>query len=101
MVNLFGVEYEFGTAGHLSIAEFPGKTASVEQAQEMHFHLRALLIKQYDENVANTVSILYGGSVKADNAEALFNCPSVDGGLVGGASLIAADFEKIIEGLKR
>lgn len=78
-----------------------GKTASIEQAQEMHFHLRALLIKQYDENVANTVSILYGGSVKADNAEALFNCPSVDGGLVGGASLIAADFEKIIEGLKR
>jgi len=78
-----------------------GKTASIEQAQDMHFHLRAMLIKQYDENVANSVSILYGGSVKADNAEALFNCPSVDGGLVGGASLIAADFEKIIEGLKR
>jgi triosephosphate isomerase (TIM) len=78
-----------------------GKTATIDQAQEMHFHLRALLIKQYDENVANSVSILYGGSVKADNAEALFNCPSVDGGLVGGASLIAADFEKIIEGLKR
>lgn len=78
-----------------------GKTATVQQAQDMHFHLRAMLIKQYDENVANTVSILYGGSVKADNAESLFNCPSVDGGLVGGASLIAADFEKIIEGLKR
>ncbi|MCU0334141.1 MAG: triose-phosphate isomerase [Chitinophagaceae bacterium] len=78
-----------------------GKTATVQQAQDMHFHLRAMLIKQYDENVANTISILYGGSVKADNAESLFNCPSVDGGLVGGASLIAADFEKIIEGLKR
>lgn len=78
-----------------------GKTATVQQAQDMHFHLRAMLIKQYDENVANTVSILYGGSVKADNAESLFHCPSVDGGLVGGASLIAADFEKIIEGLKR
>lgn len=78
-----------------------GKTATIDQAQEMHFHLRSCLIKQYDENVANSVSILYGGSVKADNAEALFNCPSVDGGLVGGASLIAADFEKIIEGLKR
>ena len=78
-----------------------GKTATIDQAQEMHFMIRSKLIKQYDENVANSVSILYGGSVKADNAEALFNCPSVDGGLVGGASLIAADFEKIIEGLKR
>ncbi|HSC52458.1 MAG TPA: triose-phosphate isomerase [Phnomibacter sp.] len=78
-----------------------GKTASIDQAQEMHFHLRSCLIKKYDENTANNISILYGGSVKADNAEALFNCPSVDGGLVGGASLIAADFEKIIEGLKK
>ncbi len=78
-----------------------GKTATLEQAQEMHFNLRATLIKRYNENVANSVSILYGGSVKADNAAALFNCPSVDGGLVGGASLIAADFEKIIEGMKR
>lgn len=78
-----------------------GKTATVDQAQEMHFMIRSRLIKQYDENVANSVSILYGGSVKADNAEAIFNCPSVDGGLVGGASLIAADFEKIIESLKR
>ncbi len=78
-----------------------GKTATRDQAQEMHFYLRNLINEKYGEIVANTTSILYGGSVKADNAAELFNSPSVDGGLVGGASLIAADFEKIIESLKR
>jgi triosephosphate isomerase len=65
----------------------------------MHAHLRSVLSKQYGE-VADEISILYGGSVKANNAKELFSCPDVDGGLVGGASLIATDFIKIIEALK-
>ncbi len=77
-----------------------GKTATIEQAQEMHQHLRSVLAGQYGTNIANEISILYGGSVKADNASELFNCPDVDGGLVGGASLVAEDFIKIINALK-
>ncbi|HEX4373830.1 MAG TPA: triose-phosphate isomerase [Puia sp.] len=77
-----------------------GKTASTEQAQEMHAYLRSVLAKQYGKNVADLVSILYGGSVKAGNAKELFSCEDVDGGLVGGASLIAADFIQIIRALK-
>ncbi|PWT70910.1 MAG: triose-phosphate isomerase [Bacteroidetes bacterium] len=76
-----------------------GKTATTEQAQEMHAHLRQVLSKQYGD-VANEISILYGGSVKANNAKELFACPDVDGGLVGGASLIAADFIQIMRSLK-
>ncbi|HMG67929.1 MAG TPA: triose-phosphate isomerase [Chitinophagaceae bacterium] len=77
-----------------------GKTASTEQAQEMHAHIRSILSKQYGELVAGDISILYGGSVKANNAKELFSCPDVDGGLVGGASLIGDDFIQIIKGLK-
>jgi len=77
-----------------------GKTATTEQAQEMHAYLRSVLVEQYDGETANEVSILYGGSVKANNAKELFSCPDVDGGLVGGASLIAADFIEIIKALK-
>ena len=77
-----------------------GKTATTEQAQEMHAFLRSVLAKQYGNEVANDLSILYGGSVKANNAKELFGCPDVDGGLVGGASLIGADFIKIIQALK-
>ncbi|MFI5185952.1 MAG: triose-phosphate isomerase [Chitinophagales bacterium] len=77
-----------------------GKTATTAQAQEMHAHIRSVLAKQYDQQVADEISILYGGSVKANNAKELFSCPDVDGGLVGGASLIANDFIKIIEALK-
>lgn len=77
-----------------------GKTATTDQAQEMHAHLRSVLASQYSEAIANQVPILYGGSVKANNAKELFNCPDVDGGLVGGASLIAADFIEIIRSLK-
>lgn len=77
-----------------------GKTASSEQAQEMHAHLRSVLAKQYGAKVADAISILYGGSVKANNAEELFSCPDVDGGLVGGASLNAAEFITIINSLK-
>ena len=77
-----------------------GKTATTEQAQEMHVHLRSILAGQYSEAVANEIPVLYGGSVKANNAKEIFNCPDVDGGLVGGASLIAADFIEIIRSLK-
>src|SRR5205809_254338 len=69
-----------------------GKTATSEQAQEMHAHLRSILAKQYGASVAGNISILYGGSVKANNAKELFSCADVDGGLVGGASLNAAEF---------
>jgi len=77
-----------------------GKTASTAQAQEMHAHLRNVLAKQYGQEVADEISILYGGSVKSSNANELFSCPDVDGGLVGGASLVAADFIEIIKALK-
>lgn len=77
-----------------------GKTASTEQAQEIHKYLRSVLAAQYGEEVANEIPILYGGSVKANNAKELFSCPDVDGGLVGGASLVAADFIEIIKALK-
>ncbi len=78
-----------------------GKTASTEQAQEMHASLRKVLEKQYGANVASGIPILYGGSVKANNAAELFGSNDVDGGLVGGASLVAADFVKIIQALKQ
>lgn len=77
-----------------------GKTATTEQAQEMHAHLRSVLAKQYGQQIADSISILYGGSVKAANAAELFGCPDVDGGLVGGASLLAVDFMEIIRSLK-
>ncbi|MGZ5247766.1 MAG: triose-phosphate isomerase [Flavitalea sp.] len=77
-----------------------GKTASSEQAQEMHAHLRSVLAKQYGQNVADNISILYGGSVKGSNAQELFGQADVDGGLVGGASLIPAEFTAIIKALK-
>jgi triosephosphate isomerase len=78
-----------------------GKTASTEQAQEMHAHLRSILATQYGDETAGQISILYGGSVKANNAKELFSCPDVDGGLVGGASLVAAEFIQIIQALKK
>lgn len=77
-----------------------GKTASTGQAQEMHHYLRSVVAGQYGSEVANEISILYGGSVKANNAKELFGCADVDGGLVGGASLVAADFIAIIKALK-
>ncbi len=77
-----------------------GKTASTEQAQEMHAYLRSVLAAQYGKEIADQISILYGGSVKANNAKELFGSPDVDGGLVGGASLVAADFIEIIKALK-
>ena len=77
-----------------------GRTATTEQAQEMHAHIRSILAKQYAHDVAGEISIIYGGSVKANNAKELFSCPDVDGGLVGGASLEAEHFVQIIRSLK-
>jgi triosephosphate isomerase len=77
-----------------------GKTASSEQAQEIHAYIRSLFAAQYGQAIADQISILYGGSVKAANAKEIFSQPDVDGGLVGGASLIAAEFAAIINALK-
>jgi triosephosphate isomerase (TIM) len=78
-----------------------GRTASSQQAQEMHAHIRKVLADKYGDETANTISILYGGSVKAANANEIFSQPDVDGGLVGGASLVAAEFVTIINSLKK
>lgn len=78
-----------------------GKTASSAQAQEMHAFIRAQLAAKYGAAVANNISILYGGSVKAANAVEIFGQADVDGGLVGGASLIADEFVAIINALKK
>lgn len=75
-----------------------GKTATTQQAQDMHAVIRKELASHYGEAVAQRIPILYGGSVKPDNARELFACPDVDGGLVGGASLKARDFVDIIKG---
>jgi len=77
-----------------------GKTATAEQAEDMHAHIRSLIEKQYGTDIASSVSILYGGSVKATNAKEIFGKPNVDGGLVGGASLNASEFCEIIKSLK-
>ena len=69
-----------------------GKTATPEQAQEMHAFIRGLVAEKYGKEVAEETSILYGGSCKPGNAKELFANPDVDGGLIGGASLKAEDF---------
>lgn len=73
-----------------------GETASPEQAQDMHAFIRKILALTYGEDLANSVSILYGGSVKPNNAKEIFSKPDVDGGLIGGAALNAADFYDIV-----
>ncbi|MBY0481711.1 MAG: triose-phosphate isomerase [Chitinophagaceae bacterium] len=77
-----------------------GKTASSAQAQEIHAFIRSSIAGKYGKTVADNISILYGGSVKASNAVELFSQPDVDGGLVGGASLIADEFVAIINALQ-
>lgn len=72
-----------------------GKTATPEQAQEIHAYIRSLIAEKYGKEVADETSILYGGSCKPSNAKELFANPDVDGGLIGGASLNADDFVKI------
>ena len=76
-----------------------GETASPEQAQEMHKFIRETILERYGKEIAENVSILYGGSVKPDNAKEIFSQPDVDGGLIGGASLKADDFIGIINGI--
>ncbi len=76
-----------------------GETASPEQAQEMHAFIRKTIAEAYSSAVADAVTILYGGSVKPDNATEIFSKPDVDGGLIGGASLKADDFMAIIKAI--
>ncbi|MBU3010442.1 triose-phosphate isomerase [Polaribacter vadi] len=76
-----------------------GETASPEQAQEMHAFIRSIVEKQYNKEVAENVSILYGGSVKPANAVEIFSKPDVDGGLIGGAALKSSDFSAIIKAI--
>lgn len=74
-----------------------GRTASSEQAQEMHQKLREHIKAKFGEAIANNTPILYGGSCNPKNAKELFSCPDVDGGLIGGASLKSRDFVDIIK----
>jgi len=76
-----------------------GETASPEQAQEMHEFIRETIRKRFGSDVAEDVSILYGGSVKPDNAKEIFSKPDVDGGLIGGAALKADDFAAIVNSI--
>ncbi len=101
VINLAGVE----SLNKAVIAYEPvwaigtGKTASPEQAQDVHAFIREGIAKQ-NLNVANQLTILYGGSVKGNNASELFAMPDIDGGLIGGASLIANDFIAICRALR-
>lgn len=76
-----------------------GETASPEQAQEMHAFIRKTIANAFDATIANNVTILYGGSVKPGNAVEIFSKPDVDGGLIGGAALVADDFIAIIKAI--
>jgi triosephosphate isomerase len=102
--GLFGLDRkEFG---QVVIAYEPvwaigtGLNASPSQAEEIHAHIRRLVAHQYSQEIADDTSILYGGSVKPDNAQELFMCPNIDGGLIGGASLKARDFIDIAKALR-
>lgn len=77
-----------------------GKTATSDQAQDMHAHIREVIAEKYGKEVADNTSILYGGSCKPSNAPELFAKPDVDGGLIGGAALQAESFLGIIEACK-
>ena len=77
-----------------------GKTATAEQAEEIHAFIRKCVADQFGAAAADETSILYGGSCKASNAPELFAKPDIDGGLIGGASLKAADFKGIIDAWK-
>ena len=78
-----------------------GKTATSEQAEEMLAYIRSIVAEKYGKQAAEETSILYGGSCKASNASELFSKPDIDGGLIGGASLKAADFKGIIDAWKK
>lgn len=97
---LFGLSAE--DFGKLILAYEPvwaigtGKTATADQAQEMHAHIRGVIAEKYGKEVADNCSILYGGSCKPSNAKELFAKADVDGGLIGGAALDAASFMGIV-----
>ena len=78
-----------------------GKTATAEQAEEIHAYIRSIIAEKYGQAVADDTTILYGGSCKASNAPELFAKPDIDGGLIGGASLKCADFKGIIDAWKK
>ena len=78
-----------------------GKTATSEQAEEIHAYIRSCVAEKYGKQVAEETSILYGGSCKASNAPELFGKPDIDGGLIGGAALKVADFKGIIDAWKK
>jgi triosephosphate isomerase len=78
-----------------------GKTATAEQAEEIHAYIRSIVAEKYGQAVADDTSILYGGSCKASNAPELFAKADIDGGLIGGASLKCADFKGIIDAWKK
>ncbi|MBR1503494.1 MAG: triose-phosphate isomerase [Prevotella sp.] len=78
-----------------------GKTATAEQAEEIHAYIRSIIAEKYGKDVAEDTTILYGGSCKASNAPELFAKPDIDGGLIGGASLKCADFKGIIDAWKK
>ena len=104
--QLTGSLPDTATSGNLVVAYEPvwaigtGLTASPEQAEEVHAELRKLIAQRYNESLSQEVRILYGGSVKPSNAAELMSQPNVDGALVGGASLKAADFLGIAAGVK-
>ena len=77
-----------------------GKTATSDQAEEIHAYIRSIVAEKYGNEVAENTSILYGGSCKASNAPELFSKKDIDGGLIGGASLKTADFKGIIDAWK-
>jgi triosephosphate isomerase len=78
-----------------------GKTATADQAEEIHAYIRSTVEEKYGKQVAEDTTILYGGSCKASNAPELFSKPDIDGGLIGGASLKAPDFKGIIDAWKK
>lgn len=78
-----------------------GETASPQQAQEMHNFIRKTIAEKYSRTIADQVPILYGGSVKPDNAAEIFSQPDVDGGLIGGASLKVESFMEIVNSFKK
>jgi triosephosphate isomerase len=100
--QLAGSVPDGATAATLVVAYEPvwaigtGRTPTLPEIAEVHAHLRAALIARFGAATGNAVRLLYGGSVKASNATEIFAVPNVDGGLVGGASLRAADFGPII-----
>ena len=77
-----------------------GETATPEQAQEIHAFIRKTVADKYGKEVADNLTILYGGSCNSKNAASLFANPDVDGGLIGGAALVADDFITIIQSMK-